>query len=623
MAVSRTSSATAVIAVVWLGACGALPTSVGTSGPPRTPTSFATPSTTPGEIALGAAGALAIVPLTSEEVARFDLLELEIQTDIEVANPFDPDELDIRVEFTSPTGNKSEIGAFWYRAYRPPGVLGQGEPSWKARFTPTEIGAWTAVARIPARGLESEPVGFRVTPSDNPGFVRINPDDPRYLAFDDGSFFFPIGVNMGWWTGAGDALTDYSRWITPFAANGGNAIRVWMAEWSFGIEWADTGLGDYSNRLGKAWLLDEIFRMAEENDIYIVLVLLNCADFNDWQTNGWKGGNPYNAARGGPLESPQQFATDPEARALLQRRLNYIANRWGYSPNLLAWEWWNEVNLTPISDEELIPWIREMTAYLRARDINRHLTTNSYAIRYLSPIWQMPELDVIQRHEYATQVDSVDRDLAGRAAEDYRILAGSAPTKPILLGEFGYGIESTVDDMERTGIHLHNGLWSTSFVGYAGAGMYWFWDVYLEAYRQWGQFAPLQRFLAGEDLTEYEPFSPLRITGPEGGPAPAVGLGLRGQGTLIWMRSDAYTVQASIDAQQRGEASPFIYNPPPVGGLTLTLDDMKEGNYLVRWYDPQRGKWLEEAVVTAQGGALSIHVPEFRRDLAAKIVPSP
>ena len=619
--------AVAAVAFAYAASCGPAPTTDVPSGPPPTETSAATlapiPSATVGEMTTGTAGGLAIAPVARTELGLYDLLELEILTDIVPANPFDPDELDIRVEFTSPSGKKSEIGAFWYREYwGPTAIRANGEPSWRARFTPSEIGSWTAVARIPARGLETGPVAFQVRASENPGFVRVHPQNPRYLAFDDGTFFFPIGANMGWWSGAGTALGDYYKWMTPFAANGGNTIRVWMAEWSFGIEWNNTGLGDYTNRLGKAWLLDEIFRMAEERDIYIDLVLLNCADFNNWQTNGWNG-NPYNAARGGPLEHPQDFATDPEARAYLQRRLNYIVNRWGYSPNLLAWEWWNEVNLTPISDEALIPWLQETTAYLQERDVNHHLTTNSYAIKYLSPTWDLPELDIIQRHEYATQVDTLDRDLAGRAAEDFRILAESAPPKPILLGEFGYGIESTPDDVERSGIHLHNGLWSTTFGGYAGSGMYWFWDTYLDAYHQWRQFAPLREFLAGEDLTTYEPFSPLRITSREGGSAPVDGLGLRGARTLIWFRSDAYTVQAYIDAWV-GAGSPryFAYSLPLVEGPTLTLEDMPDGAYTIEWFDPQAGKWLEPAEARANEGRLSVPIPEFRRDLAAKVTPN-
>jgi hypothetical protein len=427
---------------------------------------------------------------------------------------------------------------------------------------------------------------------------------------------------MGWWSGAGDALTDYDKWLTPFAANEGNTIRVWMASWSFGLEWAETPLGDYQHRLRQAWLLDQLFQMAKDRDVYVVLVLLNACDFSAWSGCPWPS-NPYNAVRGGPLETPDQFATDPEARRFFQRRLSYIVSRWGYSPNLLAWEWWNEVNLSAISDEALIPWLQEMTSYVRTRDVNRHLTTNSYAIRDRSPIWQMPELDIIQKHEYGDQVRSSDRDLAARAAPDLQALQESAPAKPVLLGEFGYAAAAYGDDVEKTGIHLHNGIWATTFAGYAGSGMYWYWDGYIEANRLWSHYRGLQRFLDGVDLTRYRPFGPLEISGPDGEPGPAVGLGLRGDDILIWLRSDAYTVQASVEAQQRGEASPRLYSPPRLRGLTVTLRDMEAGRYVVRWYNPQSGRWLEEDTLVAQGGALSIPVPEFHRDLAAKIVPGP
>jgi hypothetical protein len=48
-----------------------------------------------------------------------------------------------------------------------------------------------------------------------------------------------------------------------------------------------------------------------------------------------------------------------------------------------------------------------------------------------------------------------------------------------------------------------------------------------------------------------------------------------------------------------------------------------QGNYVVHWFDPQGGNWLDEVAVTAQGDTLLVPIPEFRRDLAAKIVPSP
>jgi hypothetical protein len=565
---------------------------------------------------------LAIVSLSPDKVSRFDLLELDIQTNIVPVNPFDPEELDIRVEFTSASGKQVEVGAFWYQKYDRNGWIPIGDPGWKARFTPTETGRWSVVARIPSRGLESAPVSFNVIESDHPGFVRVNLSNPRYFAFDDGNFFFPIGLNMAWWSGAGDALTDYKKWMDPFAANGGNTIRVWMAEWSFGIEWNNTPLGNYTNRLQKAWFLDQIFNMAEEHNMYILLVLLNCADFNNWQTKGWNG-NPYNAVWGGPLAKPEQFVTDLTARHLLQRRLNYIVNRWGYSTHLLAWEWWNEVNLAPFTDKTLIPWLQEMTAYLQARDVNRHLITNSYAIRDLSPIWSLPEMDIIQKHEYATQVTSQNKDLAERVTADLTRLAKSAPAKPILLGEFGYGTEGYGNDVDKSGIHLHNGIWSTTFAGYAGSGMYWYWDVYVEAYNVWYHFRGLNRFLENVDLSRYQPFSPLQISEPGGAPGKAIGLGLRGEDFLIWLRSNAYTVQKSMVAWEEAGSPPyFSYFPPLIKGQILQLRNMKDGGYTIHWFDPQSAMWLDPVEATAKGGYLSISVPDFSRDLAARIVPN-
>lgn len=564
---------------------------------------------------------LSIALLSSETIGRFEMLELDIQTDLIANNPFDPEELDIRVEFTSGSGKTMEVGAFWFQEFDYKTRKFVGEPSWKVRFTPTEIGTWTTFARIPQHGLESAPVHFDVIESDNPGFVRVNPSNPRYFAFDDGSFFFPIGINIAWWSGAGEALSDYRKWMDLFAANGGNTIRVWMAEWSFGIEWNNTPLGDYSNRLQRAWLLDQIFQMAEERDLFIMLVLFNCADFNNWQTNGWNG-NPYNVKNGGPLELPEQFVTDPTARTFTQRRLNYIVNRWGYSTHLLAWEWWNEVNLAGFPDSTLFPWFKEMTAYLKAHDVNQHLVTNSYAISHSSPSWSLPEMEIIQKHEYADQEKTQNKDLAERVVAGLTELTMNTPPKPALLGEFGYGTEGYGNDVDKTGIHLHNGIWATTFAGYAGSGMYWYWDVYIELYNAWHHFLGLNRFLEGLDLTGYQPFSPLEITALNGEPGQAFGLGLRSDDILVWIRSNNYTVQACESAwmQAGTPAVYFYYLPPLIKDQLLTLRDMDDGEYTVYWFDPQNALWLDPVKVIAENGQLSILIPEFRRDLAARIV---
>jgi hypothetical protein len=101
-----------------------------------------------------------------------------------------------------------------------------------------------------------------------------------------------------------------------------------------------------------------------------------------------------------------------------------------------------------------------------------------------------------------------------------------------------------------------------------------------------------------------------------------MGLGLRGEDILVWLRSTDYTVQASEAAWKKaGSPAVFSYLPPLLKGQVLTLWDMGDGEYTVHWFDPAPGIWLDPVEVTAEGGRLSISIPDFRRDLAARIVP--
>jgi hypothetical protein len=140
----------------------------------------------------------------------------------------------------------------------------------------------------------------------------------------------------------------------------------------------------------------------------------------------------------------------------------------------------------------------------------------------------------------------------------------------------------------------------------------------VEAYRVWDHFKGLDRFLEDVDMAEYEPFSPLSITAADGSPGQAYGLGLHGEDTLVWIRSNAYTVQAAEAAWDEGRGSVF-YSPPVMEGLIFTLEDIADGSYTISWYDPQMARWLDEVEVTTQNGTLAFPVPSFNKDIAAKI----
>jgi hypothetical protein len=564
----------------------------------------------PASIAQAAPSKAASLALSqpTQATPRLCKLELTVQTRFEVANPYDPDEIDLRVRFTSPRGETISVPAFYYLHQSDPNASG-----WRVRFTPVVAGRWraTAEATLPESHYIGAPVSFIVSPRAASGFVRVNPRNPRYLAFDDGHSFFPIGLNLGWWRD--DAIKDYTRWLDALQANGATATRIWMAPWSFGLEWNDTGLGNYNNRQLRAHWLDQVIAMAEQRGIYIVLGLIPDRDLRGGEGGLWAD-NPYNAANGGPLATPQDFVTNAEAKRLFKQRLRYVAARWGYSPNILAWEYWNEVEATRIETPQLKPWIEEMTAALREADPNHHLITTSYIGNGDNAIWAMPEIDLLQRHEY----NAWPKWFA--PIEDGFRLTQDAPAKPLLFGEFGYASSGEpLNPATKDGIHLHNSLWASAFSGFATTAMYWWWEDYVEAGDLWPQFKGLSGFLKDEDMATLRPAVVSSST------SRAVVLALaRDDRALLWLRNAQYDQgEASFKytlSQSTGQ--PYQLELDELDDVQIALDGLRNGNYSVEVFDTMTGEPLTTATAQASDGTLVMTAPPFVRDIAIKLSPA-
>lgn len=544
----------------------------------------------------------------AQPVPRLCPIELAIHLGLQVENPYDPGEIDLRVTFTSPQGVHMRAPAFYFLHQRDPGQSG-----WRVRFTPASAGQWRAIATAitPQATHTSDAITFVVSPRDAAGFARLHPTNPRQLAFDNGAPFFPIGLNLAWWRD--DALRDYTRWLDALRANGANAARIWIASWSFGIEWSDTGLGNYDNRQLRAHWLDEVLRMAEERDIYLVLSLLPDREFRDDDVGHWRD-NPYNAANGGMLKTPQEFVSDAAAKALFKRRLRYIAARWGYSPNILAWEWWNEVELARIETPALMPWIQEMTAHLRQFDVNRHLVTISYAGNGDDDVWRMREIDLMQRHEYSESPQWFTPIAGG-----FR-LTPNAPAKPLLFGEFGYSpYGEPVNDATRSGAHLHNALWASAFNGFASSAMYWWWDTLIDPANLWPAFKGIASFLRDEDLAAYR-VMPAASSTPK---AVAMAL-LQDNRALLWLRNAQFdqsnTNYKWLMSQSTG--APFAFTLDSLRDATVEFAGLRDGAYRVTWVDTTTGLPIRSAQAVAQGGRLVLQAPAFTSDVAAKVTPA-
>ncbi len=187
----------------------------------------------------------------AKQAKRLGKIEFAITTNVPAENPYDAAEIDVSLELTSPSGKKIAWPAFWFqpveREQRPHSgrptewLYPSGAPGWRARFAPTEVGTWSAIAAVTTRDgtIRSEPVAFECTPAEGKGFVRVSAKDPRFLEFSDGSPFFPVGQNVAF-------ITDSYRqgeMLKRLGENGANYVRIWCCccDWAMGVEARKSG----------------------------------------------------------------------------------------------------------------------------------------------------------------------------------------------------------------------------------------------------------------------------------------------------------------------------------------------------------------------------------------------
>ncbi len=570
-------------------------------------------------------GDLAGMKLTDERPLSIDAMRLdrpsvpvyspiELSADIAAnyANPFDAGQIAVDAEINPPTGIAVMVPGFYYapmrcwspgfsRSEKPPEdgtptaerLRLAAPPGFRVRYTPVVQGKHRLVLHVTDRSgtVRSRPIEFTATAGDSPGFVRVARRSPRYFAFDNGRPYFAVGENMCW-AGGRTPLADYSAWLKGLGGGGGgNWARLWLAYNEKGLEWMPAptpkpgtgtyqGLGKYA--LDNAWRLDEIVRMSRENGVYLMFCLGTYGEFTDggYFNEGCWISNPYNVKNGGPCAKPADFWTNPQAKKLYKQRLRYLVARWGYSPNLFAWEFWNEVPATPTGDD----WVAEMAAYLKHCDPNRHLVSTTYGS---SMVWRCQDVDFAMNHLYG-QAGNV-ADFTPQIQNEVR--AATSFGKPFLLAEFG--IDWQTDDghwdPHGTGLNMHNGAWAAVMSGAAGTAMLWYWDGYVHPKNVYHTLTPVRKFADTVDWSE-TPLRPLAGIAVETDRSqPETFRDLTVPATMEWVAtpSNRYTVLRS--GELRGGPVAMTLGSPQRGNpgelpsqLTWRLDMPKAGKVVAR-----------------------------------------
>jgi hypothetical protein len=550
---------------------------------------------------------LALHSLTpnTTRLGRFAKLELTLQLAATYDNAFDPEQVEVRCVFTAPTGGAVTVNGFFFQPYQvrdgdddaeTPLLDPAGEPCWKVRFAPTEVGTYRyqVLARDRSGEVRSPEGTFEVVESGRPGFIRVSKRHPRYFEFDDGAPFFPVGQNL---------QNDWPvYWHSKLLADGGcNAVRAWTfchwtwLEWTFkpGMSWAGPGhfmrsyggAGVYNQRI--AWTADHHLGQWERDGLFAMLCLGNGSELGDPDKYDSWGGHPYSVANGGWLKDGSEFWTDERTRKLYKQRLRYLVARYGYSPNVWAWEFWNELGR---ETDETVAWHAEMAQYLKEIDPNRHLVTTSHwgTNAEGSPrTWAVPEIDFTQTHNYAG-AESIRHRTA-------RMLASSP--KPHVIGEGGGPAPGKDGSQDPDGIDFHNALWAAAMSGAAGTTLPWWWRERLEPKNLFWHYAAFARFAKTVPWTEGRleplPADAVRVSVPAGAdPLRPVLVDPQGPDWGTKAPRDRFTVEPDGTVPHLDDFGPVLYGTGRAVWRTtptLTVTYPAAGRFIVRVSEAAHG----------------------------------
>ncbi len=472
-----------------------------------------------------------------------NVLQSTFELSREYCNPFDPDEIMVDYEVCHPDGRIERFPAFFTIDYARRRHFTKelntpvGRPYWAFRFTPEKPGAYQfriVMKDASTATAESAATPWRqtiVSESPNDGFVRRDPEDSRWLEFSNGKHFFPVGINIhtnvdlrsesdfkfGHLPDQG--TYDYDEYFEAMAQAGINAVEIWMAAWSFAIEWNSSranyhGLGRYN--LCNAARLDHVLQNARKKGIYVHLTLDNHTKNTtlEWFDNPFNSSNPFKVANGSFLENSEEMFNDQRARKFNRQRNRYIAARWGAEPAIVGVEFWSEIDLVPKFTEMydnniILDWHREVAREFRAMNQGKHLLTTHYCGDYKRLLrWhrlmELDELDYVVGDAYrdANKLHFVDLMISHAGETAYF-------DRPVIITE--YGGRSSGDDQHAYRLaDLHSAAWLALFLRQSAVPFTW-WHDFVHINNYYPHYRGFVDFIHGIELRDNYQYRTLQV----------------------------------------------------------------------------------------------------------------
>ena len=474
------------------------------------------------------------------------------------------------------------------------------------------LSACTSEANPASTRAASTSIGTKPAAVQNPTVVPAAATTialPR-LSLQPGEYYFRLNGqpsllfsrNLG-----GGEEDDYYNFLDWSVSGGSRIVRIPLECFGMGF--------DANGEINEAWAekWEHVFDHAAADGIYVIPILAGWIQWNNGSGASSWASNPMNAANGGPARDPLEFF---QAGSTTQIRylswMEKLVKRWKDRPNILAWEIFSEVNMTPTTESDGTAFVNTAAARIRAADPSGRLITASLANSGTWPdFYARANIDFIQTHPYPVS-GQLDRDLVMWV---HKLLA--AYLRPVMIGESGISA-ATPDSssgnliVAKNAEHgIRHAIWAGVVSGAMNARALWWEDgfgIYFRPalgmawLRQYStEEQPAANFTSGVDFSG---FKPIQST-----PSPAIWGAVVGNDSrmLGWFR-DAASEPPDWKVQTLSGQS-VILNPP---GSAAT--------WKVDFYDTTSGtKIIASTQVSRSGNGLMIKLPAFTDDIAFKM----
>ncbi len=528
--------------------------------------------------------------VNNAKVKKYEKFEMNLDlANVGIENPYDPADIDVYAEFTSPSGKKIKINGFYDNF--------QGANAWKIRFSPNETGKYdyqVFATDIGGTG-KSEPGSFTAIESEHHGWIKPSDNNPHYFEYDDGTSYFGVGVYSPW-------RNDQERFDT-MEKNGVNLMGLWDITYGGfvnGTGLIEEELGRYNQeKLGR---MDSLLSIFEKSDIKLMFAIWPHDLFSETVWAAQWGQNPYNQ-----LTDVEDVYSDSLVWEYQKQKYRYLIARFAHSRSWGIWELINEMNGTDGwamgRHDECYEWVAKCQKYFNEHDPYNHPMTASFSggfEEYREPLYERNDIPNIHMYPAQGWPMKYTGDTLRSAMYNYAWASRrfwDAFEKPAVFGEAGAGLAYYNIRDEKYHISYHNQIWAALTNGLAATPVWWDYPVLNEM--DWQSLKHLSSFVQDIDFANL-PFQPV---------------------TAATSGADVYV----MDSGEKAFGWVRSFENDNVNGLKFSIAKSEGEKFNVIWYDTWTGKEFKKEKITSKNGALEITVPKMNQphaDVAFMLVKS-